>query len=73
MSSKLDNLGWYYRGIMEQTALPESLDHWIVYYVLVTFTVAGLFTISARLIQFVRLMLSLFVLPGEPVSLSLSL
>ena len=73
MSSKLDNLGWYYRGIMEQTVLPESLDHWIVYYVLVTFTVAGLFTISARLIQFVRLMLSLFVLPGEPVSLSLSL
>lgn len=73
MSSKLDNLGWYYRGIMEQTVLPESLDHWIVYYVLVTFTIVGFFTISARLIHFVRLMLSLFVLPGEPVSLSLAM
>ena len=59
---------------MEQTSpLPESLDHWIVYYVLVTFTVAGFLTISARLVQFVRLMLSLFVLPGKSVHLSLAI
>ena len=59
---------------MEQTApLPESLDHWIVYYVLVTFTVAGFLTISAKLVQFLRLMLSLFVLPGKSVYLSLAI
>ena len=51
-------------------SLPESLDHWIVYYMLVTFTVAGFLTISATLFQFVRLMLSLFVLPGKSVYLS---
>lgn len=68
MSLKLDNLGWFYRGKMEQSAaLPESLDHKIVYYVLVTFTVAGFLTISARFMQFARLMLSLFILPGKPV------
>ena len=73
MSFKLDNLGWFYKENMERTAqLPESLDHWIVYYILVTFTVAGFLTISARLAQFVRLMLSLFVLPGKSVYLSLT-
>lgn len=71
MSFKLDNLGWFYRGKMEQsTALTESLDHKIVYYTLVTFTVAGFLTILARLVQFARLMLSLFVLPGKSVYLS---
>lgn len=68
MSFKLDNLGWPYRGKMEQSAtLPESLDHKIIYYALISFTVIGFLTISARLIQFVRLLLSLFVLPGEPL------
>ena len=68
MSFKLDNLGWFYSGKMEQsTSLPKFLDHKIVYYVLVTFTVAGFLTVAARLIQFARLMLSLFVLPGKSV------
>ena len=65
MSSNLDQLRSLYRGNMEQPAtLPESL-----FYILVTFTVVGFLTISARLIQFVRLILSLFVLPGRPVYL----
>lgn len=73
MSFKLDNLGWFYRGKMEQNAaLPESLDHKIVYFTLVTFTVAGFLTIFARLVQSARLILSLFVLPGRPVYLFVS-
>ena len=49
----------------------ESLDHKIVYYILVTFTVAGFLTILTQFVQFARLMLSLFVLPGKPVCLSI--
>ena len=68
MSYKLDNLGWFYRSQMEQYAtLPGSLDNKISYYALLTCTVAGFFTIVAGLVQFARLMLSLFVLPGRPV------
>ena len=68
MSYKIDNLGWFYRGKMEQyAALPGSLDNKISYYALLTCTVAGFLTIFARLVQFARLMLSLFVLPGRPV------
>lgn len=72
MSSKLYNLAWFYRGKMDQsTVLSESLDHKIIYFLLVTSTVAGFLTIFTKFIQFVRLMLSLFVLPGKPVYLSL--
>ncbi len=68
MSSRLNNLAWFYQGKMEQSsALTESLDHQIVYYVLVTFTVVGFLTIFSRIIQFARLMLSLYILPGTPV------
>ena len=68
MSYNLDNLGWFYRGKMEQYAiLPSSLDNKIAYYALLVCSVAGLFTIVAGLLQFARLMLSLFVLPGRPV------
>ena len=71
MSLKLDNLAAFYREKMEQSAqLPASLDHWIVYYALLTFTVAGFFTIFGRLSQLARLMLSLFVLPGKSVNFS---
>ena len=71
MSLKLDNLAWFYRGKVDQpAALAESLDHKIVYYALVTFTVTGFLTILVRLVQFVRLMLSLFVIPGKPVNSS---
>lgn len=74
MSFKLDNLGWFYRGKTEQAAaIPESLDHKIVYYILVSFTVAGFLTIFARLVQFARLLLSLFILPGRPVYSSVSI
>lgn len=72
MSLKLDSLASFYKGKMASSApLPESMDHKIVYYTLVTFTVAGFLTIFARLIQFARLMLSLFVLPGRPVGILL--
>lgn len=69
MSPALDNLGWFYRGKMEQaTGVPESLDHKIVYTMLVTFTVTGFVAMAFYAMQFIRLMLSLFVLPGKPVS-----
>lgn len=72
MSLKLDSLASFYKEKMASSApLPESVDHKIVYYTLVTFTVAGFLTIFARLIQFARLMLSLFVLPGRPVGILL--
>ena len=68
MSSRLDNLAWFYRGNMEQSsALSESLDHKIVYYILVTCTVVGFLTIFSRIIQFARLVLSLYIFPGTPV------
>ena len=73
MFFKLDNLGWFYRGKMEQNAaLPESLDHNIIYYTLATFTVVGFLTIFATLVQSARLILSLFILPGTPVYLFVS-
>ena len=68
MSFMLESLASFYREKMGSSApLPESMDHKIVYYTLVTFTVAGFLAIFARLLQFVRLILSLFVLPGRPV------
>lgn len=53
----------------QSTQLPESLDHWIVNYALLTFTVAGFYTIFGLFLQFARLILSLFVLPGKSVNL----
>ena len=68
MSYKLDNLGWFYRGNMEPyAALPDSLDNKVSYYALLTCSVAGFLTIFAGLVQFARLILSLFILPGKPV------
>lgn len=68
MSSSLDNLGWFYRGKVEQaTGIKETLDHKIVYALLVTFTVTGFLAIASYIVQFIRLLLSLFVLPGKPV------
>ncbi len=53
---------------MEQlTGVQESLDHKIVYALLVTCTVTGFFAIALYIVQFIRLMLSLFVLPGKSV------
>jgi len=45
----------------------ESLDHKIVYALLVACTVTGFFAIALYIVQFIRLMLSLFVLPGKSV------
>jgi len=53
---------------MEQaTGAQESLDHKITHALLVAFTVTGFFAIGTYVVQFMRLMLSLFVLPGKPV------
>lgn len=71
MAPSLDNLGWFYRGKVQQaTGVGESLDQTIIYLCLVTFTVAGFFAIGLYVFQFIRLLLSLFVLPGKPVRLS---
>ena len=68
MSYNLDNLGWFYRGKMGPYAtLSGSLDNKFSHYALLTCTVAGFFTIFAGLVQFARLMLSLFILPGKSV------
>ncbi len=47
--------------------VPESLDYKIVYALLVACTVTGFFAIALYIVQFIRLMLSLFVLPGKSV------
>ena len=72
MASNLGNLGWFYRGKMEQaTGVPESLDNKIVYFLFNTFAVTGFFVIALYTFQITRLMLSLFVLSGKPVQLIL--
>ena len=68
MAPSLENLGWFYKGKAEQAVgKAESLDHKIVYLLLVLFTVTGFFTILTRLYQYARLITSLFVLPGKSV------
>ncbi len=68
MAPSPDNLGWFNRGKMEQVmGVPESLDYKIVYALLVACTVTGFFAIALYIVQFIRLMLSLFVLPGKSV------
>jgi len=70
--ASLDNLGWFYRGKAEQAVgVPKTLDHKIIYILLATFTVTGFFAISLQLFSFVRLLFSLFILPGKSVSLLL--
>ena len=72
MAFELDNLGWFYRGKMEQSStIPESLNHKIVYFLLVTFTITGFLTISSYIFRFSRLTFSLFILPGKSVRLIL--
>lgn len=74
MASSFDNLGWFYRGRREQaTTVPESLDHKIMYLLLATFTVTGFFATSLYVVQLIRLILSLFILPGKSVRSKLSL
>ena len=55
------------------TGVQESLDHKIFHYLMVTFTVVGFFAIFLRLAQAIRLLLSLFVLPGKSVRSALYL
>ncbi len=69
MSSKLLNMGWYYRGRAEnEMGTPESLNYQILYALLVTFTITGFLSILFWSVRFVRLFLSLFILPGRRVS-----
>lgn len=67
------NMGWYWRGRTEQEfETPESLAHKIIYSMLVTFTLTGFLLFLAWSVRLVRLLLSLFVLPGKPVSACLT-
>lgn len=68
MAPSLDNLGWFYRGKVEQAArMSESLDHKIIYSLLTAFTAIGFYATISTLFQLVRLLFSLFILPGKPV------
>jgi len=53
--------------MQQASTVPESFDHRVVYFLLVTFTVAGFFAVALYITHFLRLMLSLFVLPGKSV------
>jgi len=68
MAPSLDDLGYFYGKKMDQaTGVQESFDHKVLHALLVTCTVTGFFAIALYTIQFMRLMLSLFVLPGKSV------
>ena len=68
MAPSLDNLGWFYRGKVEQAAgMSESLDHKIIYSLLTVLTAIGFGVTFSTLFQLARLLCSLFVLPGKPV------
>ena len=69
MAPSLDNLGWFYRGKADEqaSAVPESLNHKIVYLLLASFTATGFLVISFYVGQLIRLILSLCVLRGKPV------
>ena len=64
MAPSLDNLGWFYRGKVEQAAgMSERLDHKIIYIL----AAIGFGVTFSTLFQLARLVCSLFVLPGKPV------
>ena len=68
MAASLHNVGWFYRGKLEQaTGAPEAPEHKIIYFLWVSLTVIGFLTIASCVIQFIRLVFSLFILPGKPV------
>ena len=69
MADKSNELNWFYGCKMEQRfgSPSESLIHSIFYFVLAVSTVTGFVFLCSRLFDFVRLILSLFVLPGIPV------
>ena len=68
MASIFESLSWFHSGKMQPTTdVPESFDHRIVYFLLVTFTVTGFLTFSLYVTHFTRLVLSLFILPGRSV------
>ena len=75
MADQLNNLGWFYRGRIEQQfgSPDDSLFHTFFYFLLATSTVTGFLFLSSRLFDFIRLIISLFVLPGIPVRPFLSL
>ena len=71
MADKLNDVGWFYRGKMEQQFGPPSdtFVHTFFYLALAASTITGFIFLCSRLFDFIRLILSLFVLPGIPVRL----
>lgn len=68
MVASLDQLGWFYRGRMEQHGLgAETSGNKLLYLILATSTITGLYVISLRIFQLSRLLFSLFILPGNSV------
>lgn len=69
MADRLNNLGWFYGGKMEQQfgSPNDSVIHSVFYFLTTASTITGSIFLCARLFDFVRLILSLFVLPGTPV------
>jgi len=66
MAQSWENIVWFYSGKLSKQT-PESLDHKIFYGLLSLFTLTGFLYLLYLLVQFTRLLLSLFVLPGKPV------
>lgn len=73
MTERLNGLGGFYRGRMEQQfgQSESSLINTFSQVVLATSTITGFLFLCCRLFDFIRLILSLFVLPGTPVWSSL--
>ena len=71
MFSTLDDLLRSYRRQMGfQSGEPEPMQQSLLYYLLACSTITGLGFICWRLSQFIRLLLSLFILPGKSVSVA---
>ena len=72
MSMSLDNLGWFYRGVVSQQSPSgsEPIDRFI-YLSLSFLTFLGSFVLAKWLVSFARFILSVFVVPGKNVSNSI--
>ena len=69
MAARLDNLGWFYRGKLEQQfGGPEPLNQKMFYLLIALSTIVGFSVITWQISQFLRLLSSIFFLPGKSVS-----